>query len=705
MNKNYKYLIIVLLIVFTFLAFSRILSNDFINFDDPAYITENYNTKSGLNIHTAKWSFSAVVASNWHPLTLLSHALDWSLFGAWAGGHHLVSLLFHIGAVLFLFLFLSKTTQTLWPAAFVAAFFALHPLRVESVAWASERKDVLSMFFGMAALYTYAFYVEDKKISKYIICFLMFALSLLSKPMLVTLPFILLLLDYWPLQRWQNNLYKQQSKQQSPSAQLLKKKKVKKKTVAAEQKNTAVPTQSNQQAIKSLLLEKIPFFFLTIISSVVTLWAQNHGGAVASLDKLLFSDRIANALVSYVSYLGKIFWPSNLAVFYPYQTFLPMWQVFSASLFLIIVTAAVLVFVKKAPFLTVGWLWYLGTLVPVIGLVQVGKQAMADRYTYFPSIGIIIMLVFGLIYIFPKEKTRKLALTPIAVFIIVVLMFLTWQQSGYWKDSITVFRHALKVTKDNYLAHSNLGIALSTAGKSKEAYFHYRAAVEINPVHGTSLVNLGAALADEEKNEEAKTIYLRAIKVNPANAHAYINLGTLLAKTEKNQEAITCYLKAIEIDPNNADAYYNLANLLVKQGKMTEAENNYLATIKINPEHDKAHYNLAELLIQKGLIHQAIKHFRESARLNPSSFKSLNNLGVHLERQHLYNEAIYYYRQAMKLEPENPGLHFNIGVALGNKGDLEQAIEHFRRAIELKPDYEEARRALKVARDLQSQKR
>ncbi len=243
-----------------------------------------------------------------------------------------MSLLFHIGAVLFLFLFLSKTTKQLWPSAIVAALFALHPLRVESVAWASERKDVLSMFFGMATLYAYAFYVEDKKISKYFLCLLLFVLSLLSKPMLVTLPFILLLLDYWPLQRWQNNLYQQQSKQQSPSAQLLKKKKVKKKTVAAEQKNTAVPTQSNQQVIKSLLLEKIPFFFLTIISSVVTLWAQNHDGAVASLDKLLFSDRIANALVSYVSYLGKIFWPVNLAVFYPYQSFLPMWQIFSASI-------------------------------------------------------------------------------------------------------------------------------------------------------------------------------------------------------------------------------------------------------------------------------------------------------------------------------------------------------------------------------------
>lgn len=697
MNKNYKYLIIVLLIVFTFLAFSRILSNDFINFDDPAYITENHNIKSGLNTQTVKWAFSAIVASNWHPLTLLSHALDWNLFGQWAGGHHLVSLLLHIGAVVLLFLFLCKTTQSLWPSAIVTALFALHPLRVESVAWAAERKDVLSVLFGMASLYVYAFYVQDKKISKYLLCLSLFALSLMSKPMLVTLPCIMLLIDYWPLQRRQNNLYQQPSKPQSPSAQLQKKKVVKKKTGAAEQNKYAVFTQSNQHVIKSLVLEKIPFFILAVLSSVITFWAQNKDGAVASLDKLLFSDRIVNALVSYVSYLGKIFWPNNLAAFYPYQTFLPMWQIFSASLFLIIVTAAVLVFVKKAPFLTVGWLWYLGTLVPVIGLVQIGKQSMADRYTYFPSIGIIIMLVWGLIYIFPKEKTHKLVLTPLAVFIIVALMFFTWQQCGYWKNSITVFRHALEVTKDNYLAHNNLGTALAAAGKSKEALFHYRAAVEINPAHDTSLVNLGAALAAEEKNKEAKTLYLRAIEINPANAHAHVNLGTLLAKAEKNREAMAYYLKTIEIDPNNAEAYYNLANLLVKQGKITEAEKHYLATIKINPQHDKAHYNLAELLIQKGLIHRAIEHFRESTRLNPSSFKALNNLGVHLERQQLHDEAIYYYQQAMKLEPENPGLHFNIGVALGNKGDLEQAIEHFHRAVELKPDYQDARRALKMA--------
>ncbi|MBN1473416.1 MAG: tetratricopeptide repeat protein [Syntrophaceae bacterium] len=627
-------------------------------------------------------------------MTLLSHALDWNLFGQWAGGHHLVSLLMHIAAVVLLFLFLCKTTQSFWPSAIVAALFALHPLRVESVAWAAERKDVLSVFFGMASLYAYAFYVQNKKMSKYFLSLSLFALSLMSKPMLVTLPCIMLLIDYWPLQRWQDIIYRQPSKLKISPLELPIKK-------TANQKKTVIPNQSKQQIIYAFLLEKIPFFILTIIFSSVALWAQNKDGAVASLDKLLFFDRVANALISYVSYLGKIFWPNNLALFYPYQTFLPMWQILGAFLFLLIVTLMVLIFIKRAPFLTVGWFWFLGSLVPVIGLVQIGKQAMADRYTYFPSIGIIIMLVWGLIYFFPKEKTRKLILAPLAVFSIAVLMFLTWQQCGYWKNSITVFRHALEVTKDNYLAHNNLGTALAKTGKSKEALSHYLAAVEINPAHDTSLVNLGAALAAEEQNEEAKNLYLRAIKANPSKTHAHVNLGNLLAEEGDKEKAMNYYKEAIKID-NNSEAYYNLANLQVKQGAITEAENNYLAAIKIDPQHDKAHYNLAELLIQKGLIHRAIEHFRESARLNPSSFKALNNLGVHLEKQQLYDEAMYYYRLAMKLEPENSGLHFNIGVALGNKGDLEKAIKHFHRAVELKPDYQDARRALKMALEMQN---
>jgi tetratricopeptide (TPR) repeat protein len=705
MNKKYKYLIIIFLIVASFTAFGRIVANDFINFDDTVYLTENHHIKSGININTIKWAFGAVVSSNWHPITLLSHALDWSLFGANAGGHHFVSLLLHIGAVLFLFLFLHKTTQSLWPSAIVAALFALHPLRVESVAWAAERKDVLSMFFGMAALYAYAFYAEDKKTSKYFFCLFLFVLSLMSKPMLVTLPFLLLLLDYWPLERWQRVLNPlPNDKIQVAVSHPQKKKSKKSKEVVIGEKKISVPVKSSRQIASSLLWEKIPFIILTIISSMVTIWAQNNGGAIASLDKLFFSDRIINAIVSYVAYLDKIFWPVDLTVFYPYNSLPPSWQVFGATLILIGISVAVIFAIKKAPFLFVSWFWYVGTLVPVIGLVQVGRQAMADRYTYLPSIGIAIMLTWGLLYLISKKRLHKIILFPAAVLVLFVFTILTWQQCDYWKNSRSIFSHALSITKNNYLAHNNLGVALAEDGKNDQAIVHYLAALEINPFYDSSHGNLGVALAAEGKNKEAVAQYLAAIKINPLNDYAHCNLGVALAAQGKNEEAIAQYLAAIKINPANADAHYNLANLLMKQEKMNEAANHYRQAIKINPEHEGAHYNYAEVFVKQGNIDQAIEHFREAARIKPSSFKALNNLGVHLEKQLRHDEAIHFYRLALPVEPQNPGLHFNLGVALGNKGNLKEAVEHFRRAIELKPDFAEARRALKLALSLEQEK-
>ena len=664
MNKNYKYLIIILLILTSFIAFGRIIGNDFINFDDPVYITENNNIKAGLNSETIKWAFSAVVSSNWHPLTLLSHALDWSLFGANSSGHHIVSLLWHISSTILLFLFLSKTTGSLWPSAFVAALFALHPLRVESVAWASERKDVLSMFFGLASIYAYACYVESFKLSRYFIALILFALSLMAKPMLVTLPFLLLLLDYWPLGRWKKALQPQLLPVSNDSG--LVKKKVKQRSAdSTKEKILALPLMNRAKIIRSLLWEKLPFIFLAIVSCIVTIWTQSKSGAVASLEQLPFLDRLLNAIVSYIQYLIKIFWPVNLAVFYPYEQSLQFWQIFGAASILMGISIAVIYAIKKAPFLFVGWFWYLGTLVPVIGLIQVGKQSIADRYTYFPSIGVAIILAWGIIYLLPKEKLRKMILIPAAVIILAGLTFLTLQQCGYWKNSISLFNHVLQATKDNYLAHNSLGVALAAEGKNEEAITHYLAAIEINPTYSTGHYNLGAALVAQGKNEEATDHYLAAIKTNP----------------------------------NFDDAYYNLANLLIKQGKIKEAIDNYRQAFKINPNHFEAHCNLAELFVKQNKIDQAIMHLREAVRINPS-FASLNNLGVNLERQLKHDEAIYYYRRALLIEPKNPGIYFNLGVAFGNKGELKEAIEYFRLAINLKPDYEEARWALKLAQEL-----
>jgi protein O-mannosyl-transferase len=600
MNKKYTYLIIVFLIVTSCIAYGRILGNGFINFDDEVYLTKNLHIKSGINAETVKWAFTAVVSSNWHPLTLISHALDWSLFKDHAGGHHLISLLLHIGSALLLFLLLNKITKNLWPSAFVAALFALHPLRVESVAWAAERKDVLSMFFGLASLYAYAYYVEKPRVARYIFCLILFILGLMSKPMLVTLPFVLLLLDFWPLKRWQKALNPINLPIAGGTGNQQIKKKVKKQKRAAD--SISGESRSASPTISHLFLEKTPFFIFAIVSSILTVWAQNKGGAVASLQKLPFSERIMNASVSYVAYLGKTFWPVDLAVFYPYQHNYPDWQVVGALLILLGISGLAIYSAKKAPFLLMGWLWYLGTLVPVSGLVQVGRQAMADRYTYLPAIGIGIMLAWGIPYLLSSEKMRRIILIPAAAIVLAALSILTWQQCGYWKNSVELFNLALHVTNNNYLAHTNLGVALAAEGKNEAAV------------------------------------------------------------------------------------------------------DNYNAAIRINPNHDNAHYNLANLLAKQGKIDEAINHYREAVRINPYYYMAYNNLGINLAKQRKFDEAIYCYRKALEIEPNDPGFYLNLGVALADSGKLQEAIEQFRTAVYLNPGYEDARRMLRLALEIEKKK-
>ena len=483
MKEKYTYLIVIFLIFASFIAYIRILGNGFVSFDDYRYIVENNHIKSGINPESIKWAFSAVVFSNWHPLTWLSHMLDWSLFKDYAGGHHLISLLLHIGSVLFLFFFLNRMTKNLWASAFAAALFSLHPLRVESVAWATERKDVLSMFFGLAALYAYALYTEKYQSSKYFLCLILFALSLMTKPMLVTLPFVLLLLDYWPLDLWP--------------------------------KEISAPVKNRGHLIGRLLGEKTPFIFLTIVSSIMTLWAQNKGGAVASLEYLPFPARIANAVISYVSYLGKIFSPVALAVFYPYEHSFPLWQILVSCFILIGITIVVIYALKKMPFLFVGWFWYLGTLIPIIGLVQVGKQAMADRYTYLPSIGIAIMLAWGIPLLFPRKDMRKKILFPAGIAYLIILAVLTWQQCSYWKNSTILFNHALQVTKDNYLAHNARGITYGELGQYQRAIEDFNKAIGLKQDYADAYYNRGFAYVKLGQYQLAIEDFNETIRLKP----------------------------------------------------------------------------------------------------------------------------------------------------------------------------------------------
>ena len=584
MNKKYIYLIILFLIITCFIAYGRILGNDFINYDDNLYITANSHIQSGINAATIKWAMTDVHTGHWHPLTMLSHTLDWSLFKDNAGGHHLVNLLLHIGNTLLLFLLLNKITNNLWPSAFAAVFFALHPLRVESVAWVSERKDVLSMFFGLWTLYAYAFYVTKPQAAKYILCLVLFVLGLMAKAMMVTLPFVMLLLDFWPLKRWEKEPIKDIPATTFAVNPQMKKKAKKRKLIGGKASREIKPFRPS---ISFLVVEKVPFFILIALSIGMTYYAAQSVGAVSVVSPL--TTKIINMCISYVAYIGKIFWPVDLAVFYPYQHVLPFWQPWGALLILLLISAVVILYIRKLPFLFVGWFWYLGTLVPVIGLVQVGRQALADRYTYLPSIGIGIILAWGIMNLLPKEKLQKIILIPLAVIVIILMTVLTWRQCGYWKDSVTLFNHALQVTKNNYLAHDSLGVALDAEGKHQEAIDHYKNAIKINPEYDNAYYNLANAFKDLGNMEEAAKNFRETIRVNPNFTNAHNNLGIILEMYYKRyDEAIHQYRQELKIQPDNSGVHYNLGIALAAKGEQQEAIKHFQRAIYLKPDYEAA---------------------------------------------------------------------------------------------------------------------
>ncbi len=534
MNKKHIFLIIALLIFASLATFGRIAGNDFITHDDIGYITGNGYVQSGLKAENIKPLLTITVMGNWHPLTLVSHTLDWSIFRDNAGGHHLVSLLFHIGAAVLLFLFLYQSTNNFWPAAFAAFFFTLHPLRVESVAWASERKDVLSMFWGMAALYAYLPYTSSRQVSRYIVCLFLFALALLSKPMMVTLPLVMLLLDYWPLKRWQKAL--------------------------------SSPKEIRLKLTGRIVWEKIPFFILSFTVGIITVWAQCKAGALVHFEGMPLAGRISNAATAYVVYLGKIFWPYHLSIFYPYDSANFLWETLIAAFIMTAITFLVVCCIKKLSFLFVGWFWYLITLIPVIGIIQVGEQSMADRYTYLPTVGIAIMLAWGFTFLYQTGKIGKNVLSAGAVITILTMAVLSWHQCGYWKNSFTLFNHALRVTKNNYVAYNNRGIFYAKIGLYQQAISDYNESIRLKPDYIEAYNNLGAAYASLNKHQDAIKNYNEALRLNPDHAEAYNNRGLAYGKLGQYQQAIADFNEAIHLKPDYADAYHNRAYAHLLQG-------------------------------------------------------------------------------------------------------------------------------------------
>jgi tetratricopeptide (TPR) repeat protein len=512
----------VCLAVVTWVVFAQTLRYDFVNYDDPQYVYQNARISSGINFANVAWAFSHIHSENWHPLTTITHMLDCQLHGLNAGWHHFTNVLLHCLAVVLLFVALERMTGALWRSAFVSAVFAVHPLHVESVAWIAERKDVLSAFFFMLTLVAYLYYTRSPSVGRYLTVALAVVLGLMSKPMLVTLPFVLLLLDYWPLGRFK-----------------------------ARRSNT-------RRRVLQLVLEKIPLIALSAVSSIVTFLAQR--GAIGWTEQLPVSARISNALVAYVVYIRQMFWPAGLAVFYPHpESRLPVWEISLALIVLVGITAAAFVFRKQAPYFVTGWLWYLGMLVPVIGLVQVGWQGHADRYTYLPQIGLYIAVTWAVADLIRSWRFQRMALGVAALIVVSALSWRGWLQTSYWRDSETLFTHALAVTSNNDVALNNLGIIFLDKGQLDDAISKLEAAIDLRPENAPAHDNLAKALLKKGQVAEAMVHYRKFLELEPENVEARNTLGTALIQQGHVREALDQWQEALALQPENGNAASNLA--------------------------------------------------------------------------------------------------------------------------------------------------
>ncbi len=578
-----------LLVVATLALYNPVNRHPFVNYDDDRYVTENLHVHNGLTWETIAWAFTATEQGNWHPLTWLSHALDWQLFHQNATGHHFTSLLIHAANAVLLFLFLIYATGRVGPSWLVAALFALHPINVESVAWVAERKNVLCTFFFFAALIAYCWYSRKPDWRRYLAFAGLFALGLMSKPMVITLPFVLLLMDYWPLSRIRGV-----PAGTPPIAQL---------------------------PLSRLIVEKLPLLVLSAASAWITMQAQRAGGALRSAAQFSISVRLENALVAYATYLWKMIWPSHLAPLYPHPgDSLAIWQEVVSALVLLAVTGVVAGF-RSRRYLLTGWLWFLGTLVPVIGLVQVGDQAMADRYAYIPLVGIFVMLAWGAADLADWRQIGFAARWIPAACILLALAFATHRQLGYWSSNYDLWTHALAVTDRNFIAQDNLGGALLLLDRPDEAYSHFQAAAQINPSDPMSHSNLGAYLQEHGKLPEAVEQYDRTIRLTSDAgllAATYANLGAAYRKLGEDEKARENYDQALRQNPNQSSAYLGLGQLLEKQNQLDAAIQNYSKAVELRPT-DTGFLLLGHALERAGRRPEALAAYQAALKLSPEN--------------------------------------------------------------------------------------
>jgi Flp pilus assembly protein TadD len=601
-NSIPVWLMAVLLGLITVDLYSPALRHDFVNYDDTVYVTDNARVQTGLSWENLKWALITPVNANWHPLTVLTHMLDCQMYGLDPWGHHLTSILLHAINTMLVFLLLRGLTGAVWRSAVVAALFGWHPVHVESVAWVAERKDVLSALFGLLALLFYGRYAQSKTSNfadarasrrpatgNYLLALFFLSLGLMSKAMLITWPFVMLLLDWWPLGRFKPG------------------------------------------RVWRLVLEKIPFFAVAAAVSIVTFVVQKQGGALEAGESLPLGARAGNALVSYCRYLGKLCWPADMAVFYPHPGHWPLTEVLLAGGLLAGITALFFWQRRRCPFLLMGWLWFVGTLAPVIQLIQTGSHAMADRYTYIPSLGVLILAVWGGYELTRGWRFQVMVLSLAGAAAILLCLALTRQQLGYWQDSETLFRHALAVTENNYVAHDNLGVALVRKGQFDEAIGQYQEALRLSPDWADAHYDLGIAFYNKGQVDEAIHQYQEALRLKPDYALAHNNLGNALDDKGQVDSAIGQYQEVIHLKPDYALARFNLGSAFYSKGRVDEAIRQFQEALRLKPDYAEACDNLSVAFARKGQIDEAISQFQEAIHLNPNDVEARDNLAFALE--------------------------------------------------------------------------
>ena len=646
-----------LLAAVTLLTYWPVQGCGYISLDDPLFLTGNYHLQAGLSLEGLLWALSSRLGALWHPVTWLTYLLDFELFGRDPAGPHIINLLWHVANAVLLFLVWRELTGAYWRSLVVAALFALHPLHVESVAWLSERKDVVSTCFGLLATWAYARYAAgggqrtlnleprtsdlERQPSHlaprtshlaYGLSLLCFVLGLMSKPMLVTLPFVFLLLDFWPLERlW-------------------------------------AAGKPRARALGPLLVEKLPFFLLSAIACWITLWAQAENGAIQPLAHMPLTARLGNALVSYARYAGHLFWPAGLALPYPAARGWPLATIAYAGALVTGMSAIALWLARRAPYVATGWFWYLGMLVPVIGLVQVGEQSMADRYMYLPAVGLLLALTWSAGELLDRRPGWRVPTTATAVAMLAACALLTRQQLGYWQNSETLFTHTLAVTQDNWMACFCLGTDLSAKGRKEEAIGLYRRALKVRPDSTQVLNNLGNALSDTGRHAAALQCFETALRLGPNDPSLHSNYGAALEQAGRRAESLQQYERALELAPGSALTHYRLANSLARLGRNAEAIAQYRLAVQYRPDYTQAYNNLGVVFFNQGKLPEAIAQFSQALSLDPADAQTRCNLGNALAAAQRWEEAAEQYSEAAKLQPDLASARRGLAQAMAHLG-------------------------------------